>query len=339
MLNKIKQKAIWLLAFISYWSGAIWLFNFLNRRAKRILTFHNVMPDDMFDDATTVLSDTESGFRRKIRLLKRSWRFSVDLNDPSTLTITFDDGFVNECEVAGKILEEEGDIPAILFAVVGLIGETDPQKAPVVDLLMHWNTCVPDGTYAVGRNGSEVEFSTGNRFDTWVNAIRPAYASDGENCGRTELEVCNKAYPIAKILSRFQSEYLRLRLTGISREQIDMLRAKGWLVGSHSVNHYVFSSLSDNAKRREFNAPDDMKEIVFSYPYGETASIDELTIRFAAEAGYPGAVCNLPDGGGRSGRYFIPRMTVPDDPYLMHFELSGLKSFLKTRRLLPVIRI
>ena len=264
----MKRKFVSIIARFAYWFGIDAFFYFLNRKAKRILTFHNVMPDDLFDDATTVLSDTESSFRRKIRHLKKRWRFSVDLNDSSTLTVTFDDGFVNEYEIAGKVLEEEGGIPAILFAVVGLIGETDPQNAPVVDLLMHWNACVPDGTYAVGLNGSKVVFSASNRFDTWVDAIRPAYALDGMNYGRGELEVCNKAYPMAKILSSFQPEYLRLRLTGISQEQIASLRRRGWKVGSHSASHFVFSSLTTGQKCSELAAPEYMKDVVFSYPDG-----------------------------------------------------------------------
>ena len=335
--GEMKRNLVRSLAIVCYCFGIDALFYWLNRRCKRVITFHNVMPDAMFDSRTTALSDSETSFRRKVRFLKRKWKIDTNFNNPKSVTLTFDDGFVNEIEIAGRILGEEG-VPAVLFAAIGLVGERDPMKCPVIDLITHWNAGVPNGCYSIC--GKEVTYTSNNRFANWVQVIRTAYAADGENYGRQVLKELDSIYPMGKVLGAFSAEYIRLRLTGVSAEQIAAVRRKGWLVGSHSVNHYQFSSIPQARRDLEFRTPDaQMKSVPFSYPYGDLASIDEDTMRRCEAAGYPAAFSNSANAEGRQSRYFLPRFALEGDAYLDHFELSGLKTFIKTRKLLPVWKI
>lgn len=120
-------------AVIGYWSGLDALFYRLNRRAKRTLTFHNVLPDDMMGVAGAPVGITMSlsGFKKMIGWIGERFKFSVDVDDPKTATITFDDGYKNEYEVAGKWLIEQG-IPAILF-VSGQVINAGPEDCLEVD--------------------------------------------------------------------------------------------------------------------------------------------------------------------------------------------------------------
>lgn len=338
-IRHMKERLVRILAMATYWLGIDAIFYFLNRNAKRILTFHSVMPDELCNSGTPIVAESVTSFRRKIRMLKRRWEFSTDINDPRTLTITFDDGFKNEFEVAGMVLMEEGNIPAILFTATSLIGQENPEKSLVVDLLMHWNAGVPDGEYRLEALDTSIKYTRCNRNEVWCKILRPLYAKDGTGMGRNVLNACDVAYPLAKVLEKFSKEYLRLRLCGVSQQDLAAAKQRGWRIGSHSVNHYVFSALNTKRKADELESPGNMKDTVFSYPYGEMQSIDAETIKLAEETGYPGAVSNLPDAGGRASKYFLPRISLPNAPYLIHFELSGVKTFLKTRRLLPVIRI
>lgn len=70
-----------------------------------------------------------------------------------------------------------------------------------------------------------------------------------------------------------------------------------------------------------------------SYPYGNPCEVGEGAIRIAQELGYPCAVANTNEV--EHGQYFLPRMALSADKYLLHFELSGCKHFIKYRRLLP----
>lgn len=120
-------------AVIGYWSGLDALFYWLNRKAKRTLTFHNVLPDDlmMVKGATVGITMSLSDFKKMIGWIGERFKFSVDVDDPKTATITFDDGYKNEYEVAGKWLMAK-DIPAILF-VSGQVIDAAPENCLEVD--------------------------------------------------------------------------------------------------------------------------------------------------------------------------------------------------------------
>ena len=122
-----------ILARIGYWSGLDALFYWLNRRAKRTLTFHNVLPDDMMiKGAAEGITISLSEFRKIIGWIGERFPLSVDVDDPKTATITFDDGYKNEYEIAGKWLMKQG-VPAIMF-VSGQVINATPEKCLAVDM-------------------------------------------------------------------------------------------------------------------------------------------------------------------------------------------------------------
>lgn len=123
-----------ILARVGYWSGLDALFYWLNRRAKRTLTFHNVLPDDMMgvNGASVGITISLSDFKKIIGWIGERFLFSVDVDDPKTATVTFDDGYKNEYVIAGKWLMEQG-IPAILF-VSGQVINAAPEKCLAVDM-------------------------------------------------------------------------------------------------------------------------------------------------------------------------------------------------------------
>ena len=103
-----------------YWTGVDAIFYWLNKKAKRIVTFHNVLPKELWSPGgeNGVSSDLD-GFEKVVDLCAKRYRFSTDFLDPQTLTITFDDGYHNQYAYAFKSLRAKG-IPACLFVA----GET-----------------------------------------------------------------------------------------------------------------------------------------------------------------------------------------------------------------------
>lgn len=121
-----------ILAFIGYWIGLDAVFYWLNRRAKRVITFHNVLPDRLFDStAQTGYTDRLSDFARIVCELRKHFVFDVDPDATGTCTLSFDDGYLNEYEVAGKWLMER-NIPAMLF-VAGRIVNSTAEDYPDVE--------------------------------------------------------------------------------------------------------------------------------------------------------------------------------------------------------------
>lgn len=330
----MKRRLLTIIARLSYFTGIDAIFYWLNRKAKRIVTFHNVLPEHLFKpDLTNGVSLSEEGFRFVIREIGKQFNFSTDLDDPRTATITFDDGFLNQYEVAGRILSEEGDIPAIVFVSGDVLGNNVPANAITVEQLLHWTAYAPAGDYSL--NGAMFTLSDdASRKEAWVKVVRPAFAADKTSKGRDTLAALDSQAPIADIFEHLPSEYLRLRLSGISWTQIEELRSRGWLIGWHTKSHFPLSSLMHDEKISEITPPTGFRDVVFSYPFGETLSVDSESIRIARECGYPRAVSNLSITNPLCGRYFMPRMSLPTDKYMLHFRLSGAEHFLRTLKLL-----
>lgn len=319
----MRERVKFLLAVLAYWSGLDALFYWLNRRSKRILTFHNVIPDELIKWCPCCgVADSASDFRRVIRELRKHFRFSVDFSDASTLTITFDDGYLNQYEIAARILREEGDIPAVLFATGRALRATCPNEALIVDQLTHWVGLAP-----------EIK----DRRVKWVREIRPAYARDSATKGRQLMLKLDAVFPFNAIWEKLPKEYRRLRLTGIPLNKLDELRCRGWKIGWHTENHYPLSFLEDSDMRSEMKNRLVGFDNIMSYPYGELISVDKRVTEMAAALGYDMAFSNQGRHNGLEGRYFYPREGVPTNKYLLHFALSGFKQFIQLRELRPVI--
>ena len=184
----MKRKITTFVAFISYWLGVDAVFYWLNRKAKRIVTFHNVLPDDIFrNDIANGVSCADGDFRKIVHELKKRRSFSTDIFDSRSLTITFDDGYLNQYEIAAKILSAEGDIPAIIFPS----GDVANGQTLLVDKLLYWVAHVPKEVI------NSLGFVDGREL--WVKKIRPDFAADVEGRGANVYHELDRIYQFEKI--------------------------------------------------------------------------------------------------------------------------------------------
>lgn len=319
-----------LIAIIAFYIGLIRLFYWLNRRAKRIITFHNVLPDDMQAVGSIGCSEGASEFAAKIDILSGRFKFSTDLDDPKTVTLTFDDGTVNEYEIAGEVLKAR-NIPAILF-VAGDIVDASPKDALITDKILLWNKFAPDSAVA------KVFGVNVPRDELWVKYVQPAYREDAASRGKNFLARLEETCTVESLYDKLPSEWVRLRMSGVTGEQLNKLRARGWKIGWHTWSHYPLGMLDDTAKRQDLDSPREYRDVVLSYPYGDIGAIGETSLKIAQEFGYPCAVSNDPYYSPYRGRFFLQRMAFLNaNKYEIHFELSGLKYFIQYRRLLPKV--
>lgn len=329
----MKGKILKVVSVLAYYCGAVALFYWLNRKAKRILTFHNVLPDELYcpgiaNDVSNRLSD----FEKIIDECAKRFKFSTDLFDAKTLTITFDDGYRNQYSVAFKSLQRRG-IPAYLF----VSGDCLENKALVVDLLTHWIDNVPCGVYKLDLDGEfkVCEIVSSNRAQVWEDMLWPLFICDGANFGRSVLAACDKAYPIQKILDALPEEYVAERLRGISSKECEELRSAGWKIGWHTRSHYPLAKLDADKVKSELDAPAEFRNVCLSYPYGNQSEVGNAVVELAESLGYPCAVSNTNTAEENKSKYFLPRMALSADKYMLHLELSGIKHFMKHGALLP----
>ncbi len=319
-----------------YYSGLIKFFYFLNRKKKRILTFHNVMQEkDLPYGKRIGLTHTETEFRKIVQEVGKHFSFGIGLDNTKEAIITFDDGYKNQGEIAARILNNL-KIPAIIFVAGQNLNNHNPNKALVVDLLMHWVELAPAGQYELSdkRFDNQVFCLGADRIHTWTKIIWPAFTKDTKTKGESLLQILNRQYPLKNILELCSPEYLRLRLTGIDNDDIYHLQTLGWEIGWHTKSHYPLSCLpKDDMEQEMANAPEQFKKIIFSFPYGELASVNKSSVETAKQY-FPAAVSNLPFKNNLTCNHFLPRFMLDSDKYLLHMELSGLKQFITHRKLL-----
>lgn len=325
----MKYSVLKILAVLAYWFGVDALFYWLNRKAKRIITFHNILPDELFRNGiANGVSNKLGDFERIIDECGKCFMFSTDLFDAKTLTITFDDGYRNQYTTAFKALQKRG-IPAYLF-VSGENLQTHNSRSEyglLIDKLLHWVAEAP------------IELiPDGNRLRYWVVEIWPRFMADSENKGKKLFsELCAK-YPYEKIVESLPDDYVHERLDIISDVELDEMRHAGWKIGWHTGSHYPLARLPGEALRRELDSPEEFRQVCLSYPYGNPVEVGDAAIKMAETMGYPCAVSNTNTAMSNTSRFFLPRMSLPVNKYRLHFRLSGLEYFIKHRKLLPVVR-
>lgn len=315
---------------MAYWSGVDALFYWLNRKAKRIVTFHNVLPDEMFRrSVANGVSNSLSEFEAIVDECAKRFRFSTDLFDAKTMTITFDDGYRNQYTTAFKALQKRG-IQAYLFVSGGLLANGSQgarsEEPLLIDKLLHWVSEAP------------VEYIPGgNRLQYWVKEVWPGFMADSASKGKDLFAKLCAKYPYEKIVAALAAEYVGERLAGISDEELDEMRNAGWRIGWHTRTHYPLSRLNETDLAEELDSPAEFRDVCFSYPYGNLVEVGQNAIDKVRELGYPCAVSDATKEGEPYSPWFLPRFALMPGKYQLHLELSGFKHFLKYRSLLPKV--
>lgn len=301
----------------AYYLGLDALFCFLNRHAKRILCFHNVLPDELFrSDLSAAGVMKLSDFERIVRECKKLFPITTDVMDPKSLTLTFDDGYRNQYTVVYKCLKTLG-VPACVF----VSGQKD--EPLVIDIIDHWNLLAP----------AEV---VGDRSRFWNEKIWPVYQRDWKGRGREAIAYCDKLHPISSAFEKMSPEYRAQRFGYITEGELDEMRRDGWLIGWHTRSHYPLAYLPASELEGELTPPDKrMLSLCFSYPYGVESQVGLDAIACVKALGYPNAVSNTVYSTLNTTLHFMPRLQVPADKYRIAYELSGLGHFMRTKRLLP----
>lgn len=216
--------------------------------------------------------------------------------------ITFDDGYADNYDVAAPILEEIG-LPATFFVTGG-----------AVDQGIMWNDLVIEGIRQASGNINLTEFGFGI-YRLTNDASQKAAISD--IIAKLKYRELHSRWSIARsIFARATNdEPRRLMMT---RDQVAALGAKGFDIGSHTIDHPILKELSAENARQEIEASRDWVADVtgripttFAYPNGKPdIDFDNSHEQMACDAGYKVAVSTR-WGAAKAGDslFALPRFT------------------------------
>ncbi len=316
---------------MAYWLGLNTLFYYLNRKVKRIITFHHVFPDELMAKVEPdCLAHSLSDFKKIVEMLKKRYSFSLDINDVKSVTLTFDDGYQSQYECVFKVLTGGGgQISAYIFVSGRLLQEKTPL---IVDLLTAWCKYAPE------------EFTGSNRALFWQNVIRPRYLQDRESFGMNVLKELDAQFPIDKMIASLPEDYRKLRFKGLTPDMLVEMKAAGWGIGGHGYHHFPFGYLSPEDCEADIKAGSEALKpyqttTVYSYPFGGLDTIGDIAPQVVEQIGATCSVANEVQPGWTTDKWHLPRMALSADKYAFHFELSGCKYFFRHRKLLPIVKV
>lgn len=308
-------------------TGVFTLFYFLNRNKKIVLTYHNVIPDQLFDDSPHLdVSHHKSIFEHHIQHIKK--RFSK--NDlANRVLLTFDDGYQNQFKIASKILDTH-QLSGIFFLSFKLIEE---EKTLDVDNMTQWVSYVPPGNYTLFQQ--PVTVTTENRAEI-ASTIYDWLLSDYLLWNTLEREL-NNAYPFDRLA--IPNALKTLRFDPIKPNELCLMIANGHRIAAHSWNHYPLATLPIALQRHDFELCQLKKKKycnsdLYSYPFGGLAEVSEAAINLCADYGFSEAYINdenplnWPDS---DSRYQLPRISLPNhnNSVILDAKLSGFEFFCK----------
>jgi peptidoglycan/xylan/chitin deacetylase (PgdA/CDA1 family) len=262
-----------------------------------ILMYHSVLKDPRSqDEFLGKIGHSEEVFRAQMELLARQYH-PVDLDQIArfvrgkaelparAVAVTFDDGYVDNYQVAAPILNQVG-VPAAVYATVDCV-ERHRLPWPSHLRFLFRNT----------RKGIWVD-SSGKTWPLWSEVER-------ENALLSSCDDC------CKLIGPAQNEYLSLLgdeldlcvpvesgALMMNYEHLRKLATQGHIVGSHTMTHPNMAYLNAEdarhelieSKRRlelELNIP----VVHFSYPCPALSPHwSEATLKASGDAGYQSAV-------------------------------------------------
>jgi len=339
--DKIKKICFFFLYF-SKITGLI--FYFIKKRWKDfpsiILIYHRFIDDKncSYLNKGPVVQHKVKHFEKEIKYLKKYFKVETldkivtqikahNAFDNPTISITFDDGYLDNYELAYPILKKEG-IPATVYVTTGLIGSNERTWTDEIELALM---------------GTKKEFL---QIDIHGESIMPI--STIKDRERANIR-------IAELLKRLPDEERREHLKSILEilddksatqngkerrmlnwDEVKEMAAENISIGVHTHTHGILSKMPlGEAKREIFLSKKIVEEKLgtpakhFSFPNGREEDFSEILRDYCKEIGFESvtsAVHGVNDPN-RGDRFSLRRMGAVSPVWMMAGEL--LKEILR----------
>jgi peptidoglycan/xylan/chitin deacetylase (PgdA/CDA1 family) len=304
-----------------FWSGATFLLEYLQERDMLlVLNYHRIgnpandlFAPGVFSATGDQLSDQISHLKRHVSLvtLEEALAFAEgtikDKSRRCRVLITFDDGYLDNYEVAFPILRSHG-MQGVFFLVTSMVGSC---SVPWWDHIAYLMKTARQRRFCLRYPGDLHVNLDDNGLTRGLRDVLKLYkAPTNTDPARfiRELKEEAKANTLPGTLRRFLN-------WDEAREMIN----GGMVIGSHTHSHTVLSQLGPDEQRQELAKSRSIlreqlgiETAVLAYPVGNTTSFSDQTQQLARETGYRAAFSfyggTNPRGTARS--YDIERVGI-----------------------------
>jgi peptidoglycan/xylan/chitin deacetylase (PgdA/CDA1 family) len=334
--------------------SAAGVFRRSSARGLAVVTYHGVTPQryEKIDAALDGNLITAEALHCQLRLLKadynvitpgdaRAWlNGRLDL-PPRAVLLTCDDGLLNNLTDMLSVLQAQQ--LRCLFFVTGASAE-ETRSALWYEELYLLFLRAPEGKFDITHNGVVIDgelSSRESRRAIWWNAVKRLSQIDA-SVRQSFLRIVRQQLslnPMENLKDAGDPFCRRFGLLTVS--ELESLAGAGMTIGAHTMSHPVLSQMPEELARAEMvECRARLESAVqtpiwaFAYPFGDAASVNAETIRFAQDASYEAAFLNI--GGGLGvplPRFTLPRVHVTSEMSLAEFDahVSGLYAGLQRR--------
>lgn len=317
------------------------------RSCRIILCYHNVGNGDAEKRGWLAPQRCiDAGlFERQMSWLKQNYevvtldrlRDPIDDSRKSRVAITFDDGYLNNIEIAMPILERL-ELPMTWFVATAFVD--DPGKLPwwdMIDLLLtrdsgriRLHSPEVAGDYDLAAPADR------RRIDRHVRQVLKA------SCGeRRETLVAELGDGMRNADALPENAFARPQEVAA----VDPVRVE---IGGHTINHPNLAACESDRLHDEIEGGKRRLEAItgrqpqwFAYPYGGRGSFDARAVDAVRAAGFVGAVTLLPGiVADDSDPYRLPRIPISAANSLADFKarVEGVQVYLAAERLRRALR-
>lgn len=272
----------------------------LKPRRAVILTYHSVRPN-VESDADWIgpgITHTSAVFDRQMELLSRKFT-PISLDDILLfvkgekelsgwpVAITFDDGFLDNVEIAAPVLDRYG-IRAAFYLTSGLIGTS---QSPWYSRVRHAMLTTKRNSWQSSLQQQMFDLSSATARDAALLAAYEACAHLVKDAQSGAVSTIERELDVEEVLPE--------RRLMMNWDETKLLQRAGHVVGSHTVTHPNVAHVKRDDDLRDELA--ESKRVIeqqighlvahFSYPHPAlTPQWNERTIAATREAGYTSAV-------------------------------------------------
>jgi peptidoglycan/xylan/chitin deacetylase (PgdA/CDA1 family) len=307
-------------------------------RRGLILVYHRIAALDSDPWGTSV---QEHNFREQLQVIREQTdpiplqvmvnaRSDRDL-PPRPVSITFDDGYLDNLQTAAPLLAEF-KMPATMFLTTGYFSAEREYWWDELDRLVLGPGPRPE-VLEVEHKGRSYSWEAGNKthsstatetaWRAWEPALDPRqalYQSVYELLAPLPLEDKHAVLDQIRTWAGIPAQ-LRKNYRTVSKSEARELSARPEIeIGAHTVTHPVLSSLSPAEQRREIESSKSRLESLtgkrvtsFAYPYGKRFHYSNTTTALVKKCGFTCACSNF---WGvvttRTSRFALPRIQALD---------------------------